>query len=79
MRVDGRLLPTLAEGDLRAVDVPAGARRVVWAFVPDGVLVGGWISITVFASLLFLPFAIWLEEKHTPRGRARAAARAHYG
>ena len=38
--VDGKPARSLAEGDLRAVEVPAGARTVTWSFTPPGVRSG---------------------------------------
>ena len=40
VRIDGKPARALAAGDLRAVEVPAGARRVTWVFTPPGVRAG---------------------------------------
>src|SRR4051794_2416898 len=52
--IDGRSVPALASGDLRAVEVPPGAKRVVWTFTPPGSRVGLAISLVSLAVLLCL-------------------------
>jgi uncharacterized membrane protein YfhO len=70
VEIDGRTAPALAAGDLRAVDVPPGARRVVWTFTPPGARAGLAISFLSLSLLLGLALSPWLE-RYTPRGRAR--------
>ncbi|MDX6599980.1 MAG: hypothetical protein QOE87_3867 [Gaiellales bacterium] len=70
VKIDGRTVPALAAGDLRAVDVPPGARRVVWTFTPPGARAGLAISFLSLSLLLGLALSPWLE-RYTPRGRAR--------
>ena len=52
--IDGRSVPALEDGDLRAVEVPPGARQVVWTFTPPGARVGLGISLVSLAVLLGL-------------------------
>jgi uncharacterized membrane protein YfhO len=67
--IDGRPVQALKAGALRAVQVPAGARRVTWTFFPPGVR-GGWIiSLIAAVSTLSLAFSPWLN-RYTPRGHA---------
>jgi hypothetical protein len=77
VEIDGRPVPALEAGDLRAVEVPPGARRVVWTFTPPGARAGIVISLFSLSLLISLALAPWLN-RFTPRGRAeRAAGAAH--
>jgi hypothetical protein len=66
--VDGRPARALKAGDLRAVEVPAGARRVTWTYTPPGARAGWIISLLALASILGLALSPWLK-RYTPRGR----------
>ena len=57
--IDGRGARALAAGDLRAVDVPAGARRVTWTFTPPGVRLGALISVLAAFALVSLAVVPW--------------------
>jgi hypothetical protein len=68
--IDGRPARALEAGDLRAVEVPVGARRVVWTFTPPGVRAGLWISLVAFTAVLGLAFAPWVRGRRA-RSRTR--------
>ncbi|MDX6627755.1 MAG: hypothetical protein QOH00_1, partial [Gaiellales bacterium] len=70
--IDGRRAPVLEAGDLRAVEVPAGARRVTWTFTPPGARAGWIISLLSLAVAIGLALAPWLS-RHALRVRARPA------
>jgi hypothetical protein len=57
--IDGRSARALADGDLRAVDVPAGAREVTWTFTPQGVRLGAVISVVTAVALLGVALVPW--------------------
>ena len=59
VRIDGKPAPALATGDLRAVEVPAGARRVTWVFTPPGVRAGALISLLGLLALLAVALVPW--------------------
>jgi hypothetical protein len=50
--IDGHAARALRSGDLRAVDVPPGARRVTWTFTPPGVRLGAAISLVALLALI---------------------------
>ena len=60
VRVDGHRARALREGDLRAVDVPPGARRVTWTFTPPGLRLGAAISLVSLLAVLGLALLPWL-------------------
>jgi hypothetical protein len=70
--IDGRAVKALAAGDLRAVEVPAGARRVTWTFTPPGVRAGWIISLLALALAIGLALAPWLS-RHIRRNHALRA------
>ena len=49
--IDGHGARALQAGDLRAVDVPAGAKRVTWTFTPPGVELGAAVSVVALLAL----------------------------
>ena len=57
--IDGRSARALADGDLRAVEVPAGARRVTWVFTPPGVRAGASISLAALLALIGVALVPW--------------------
>ena len=59
VRIDGKPAPALAAGDLRAVEVPAGARRVTWVFTPPGVRAGAFISLAALFALIAVALVPW--------------------
>jgi hypothetical protein len=61
--IDGHGAPALSDGDLRAVDVPAGAKLVTWTFTPPGVRLGAGISLVALLALLGVAFAPWLRSR----------------
>jgi hypothetical protein len=63
--IDGHGAPALADGDLRAVEVPAGAKLVTWTFTPPGVRLGAGISLVALLALLGVAFAPWLRSRRT--------------
>jgi hypothetical protein len=66
--IDGHSAKALAEGDLRAVDVPAGARRVTWTFTPPGVKLGAAVSLVAALALLGVAVVPLRRERRTRRG-----------
>ena len=60
--IDGRRAKALAQGDLRAVQVPAGAQRVTWAFTPPGVRAGLCITCLALLAAIGLALAPWLQQ-----------------
>ena len=70
--IDGRSVPALEDGDLRAVEVPPGARKVVWTFTPPGARVGLGISLVSLAVLLGLALRPRLLRKWPRRRRGDA-------
>src|SRR5262249_29505581 len=74
--IDGHRATALEQGDLRAVQVPAGARRVVWTFTPPGARAGVAVSVVALAVLLAIPFAPRLRRRRRggPAGVAAVAA-----
>ena len=63
--IDGRSARALEAGDLRAVDVPAGAERVVWTFTPPGVKLGVLISVLAALALTGLALIPWWRSRRT--------------
>jgi hypothetical protein len=57
--IDGRAAKALAAGDLRAVEVPAGARRVTWTFTPPGVKLGAAVSLLALLALAGVALVPW--------------------
>jgi hypothetical protein len=57
--IDGHGAKALADGDLRAVEVPAGARRVTWTFTPPGVKLGAVISLVALLALVGVAVVPW--------------------
>ena len=63
--VDGKPARSLAEGDLRAVEVPAGARTVTWSFTPPGVRAGALISLVALLALAAVALVPWRRARRT--------------
>jgi hypothetical protein len=61
--IDGHGAPALADGDLRAVEVPAGARIVTWTFTPPGVRLGAGISLVALLALAGVALVPWLRAR----------------
>jgi hypothetical protein len=61
--IDGRPARVLEAGDLRAVQVPAGARRVTWVFTPPGVRTGALISLAALLALIGVALVPWLRAR----------------
>jgi hypothetical protein len=58
--VDGRAATSLTtRGIFRAVDLPAGAHRVVWTFDPPRLRIGAVISVAALLALLIVAAAPW--------------------
>ena len=61
--IDGHGARALSAGDLRAVEVPAGAKRVTWTFTPPGVKLGAVVSLLALLALLGVALAPWLRAR----------------
>ncbi len=57
--IDGHGAHALADGDLRAVEVPAGAKRVTWTFTPPGVRLGAVVSLIALLAAIGVAFVPW--------------------
>ena len=57
--IDGKPARALAAGDLRAVEVPPGARRVTWTSRRPGVRAGAAISLSALLALLAVALVPW--------------------
>jgi hypothetical protein len=61
--IDGHRARALEDGDLRAVEVPAGARRVTWTFTPPGVRLGAMTSLVALLALAGVALVPWLRAR----------------
>ena len=63
--LDGKPARALVAGDLRAVQVPAGARRVTWVFTPPGVRAGAFISLAALLAVLAVALVPWWRSRRS--------------
>jgi Bacterial membrane protein YfhO len=62
--VDGHAATSrVSRGIFRAVDLPAGAHRVVWTFEPPRLKIGAIISITALLALLGVAAIPWIRRR----------------
>ena len=68
--IDGKAADSLRDGALRAVQVPAGAKRVTWTFTPPGVRLGALISLVSLLALAGVALTPWLRARRDtyPKG-----------
>ena len=73
--VDGHSAPSLvSRGIFRAVDLPAGAHRVVWTFDPPRLRIGAFVSVGALLALLAVAALPWLRRRRRPGESARSAS-----
>jgi hypothetical protein len=69
--IDGHGAKALSDGDFRAVEVPAGAKRVTWTFTPPGVKLGAVVSLAALLAVFGVALVPWRRGR---RGRVPTAA-----
>ena len=67
VEIDGARAQASERGDLRAVEVPTGARRVTWQFTPPGVRLGWLISLAAGVALAGVALVPWFRARQTSR------------
>jgi hypothetical protein len=63
--IDGHSAQALSDGALRAVQVPAGARRVTWTFTPQGLKLGVLLSLASLLALFAVALVPWWRARRT--------------
>jgi hypothetical protein len=65
--VDGHAATSLvSRGIFRAVDLPAGAHRVVWTFEPPRLKIGALLSVAALFALLGVAAIPWIRRRRRP-------------